>query len=394
MKTINNSAVITKVILLIIAFSFSYASSAYEKWQPGACSEVEWLDDENFYIMGISFNTSEKQYAVAEPGWRINDVGGQWFDFIFYIDNFYYPGTGNGYNEIYAITNLPSGAAGQAWRSYTWTPWNGCYLDEADVRMNANFDWIWNVPNGFWPKDVYYNPRPFLNPDGTLYFRTVVMHEFLHAVGLSHESGDLAHMVPVSFSGSDAGGFINDTYDQAYRVVPLPDDRQGLRDLYESSGTETDLSIATFWTDDRYDDEEAHHRTLCVPAKRDGFSSNQFSIFCASNGSRTEICSGDTIYVRYTLLNFGTSGKTFNINYWASFNAHLGSEDLKSSTTHSQYVASGSSHRLGKSFTFPSNATLDAEYHVIVEIEGVSGEDTDNNWIPMPGTLETASSCP
>lgn len=352
---------------LTIAFLLlAMPAHAYNKLSD-TCGEIQWSADKAFQIDYSSgdYDTAAKRDTIHDPGARIGAVGDQWFDFGTWV-NTTSVALDNGESEIW-ISNL----SGVVATYNVWYSMSTCYLIEADIRVNSDYSWI-SSDGGY----SYYDPGSYY------YFRHTHMHELLHVVGLNHDNSEFTYL------SSDYGAktlFTNRS--SSWRVEPLPDARTGLRDLYESSGSETDLAVANLWSDG------STMEYLCKPAEGSGWSSSQFDTYCATSPVINQACNGDSVYVRYAAMNYGTASKSMTIEFFFSTDRSYGS-DTKSSTTQTYTLGAGDSVRLGKIISVPAGLSSSTSYYILTRIVPHGGEEsTQNNWIPLRGQITTASSC-
>ena len=357
------------------------------------CTVVHWNGNPNFILDTSSgdFDTSAKVDALADVLDRIGAVGGAWIAPTYSTDPNLSPGLKNGESEIWFDSNLDHLGATSV---QTGGGDRDCELIEANIRFNpapGGDAWLWGVPT------VYYDPTSL---SGNKWFRPIALHELLHGMGLAHEIDAFAMMNYWDFAGGH-GPFTNRA--AAYMVEPLPDDREGLRALYGTAGTERDVAIINFYVnpyalqdsdgDGAYD--VAHMQKLCMPAKGSGWSSDVFGDFCATSPA-TSVCPGDSIYTRFTVMNFGTSGHTLDLEAWFSLDDQWSSSgDTRSASVRSQYVGASNSYRAGKTFVVP-NLTPLQWYYVIIRSSPLinPGEDsTQNNWMPLRGKIFVPLGC-
>ncbi len=357
------------------------------------CSQVSWYGNPNFILDTSSgdFDTSAKVDALADVLDRIGAVGGAWIDPTYSTDPNLSPGFYNEESEIWFDTNLDSLGATDIRTGYDD---RDCNIREVNIRFDptpGDDAWLWGVPGNF------YDPTSIA---GDRWFRPIALHELLHGMGFSHENDAFA-MMNYWYDELGHGPFTNRAAD--YMVEPLPDDREGLRALYGTSDTERDVAIINFFVDpddlrDPYENgsyDVAMMRKLCKPAKGSGWASDVFGDYCATSQT-TSVCPGDSIYTRFTVMNYGTSGHTLDLEAWFSLDDQWSSSgDTQSDSVRSQYVGADNSYRAGKTFVVPNLAPLHYYYVIIRSSPLINpGEDsTQNNWMPLRGKVWVPLGC-
>lgn len=341
--------------------------------------------------------------AMVDVTRRINNVGGQWFD---YLEPYLVTGGGytrqtsdninpNGFYEV-GMTNMAgTGASGSGGALVNLA---NCTIIEADVFLDTNTNWVFGVPELY--GDNYYAAGANVNVNGVSerYGRTVLLHELLHTLSLAHSNTTYSFMNQTNRPWSNRS--------EEKQVEPLPDDREGLRFLYGDNTTETDVAALVTWFAPNAAAPATGTR-LCNPSGGTGFSANLFAPTCgvvgAADGSTT-LCPGDTLYVRFALANYGTSSISVDPELWFSTNDWLDTSagvDVESPTVKAAVVLGVDEAALrGYTFEIPSTLAYDTDYFPIVHLNSgallATEESQQNNWIPLIDTIhiDTQANCP
>jgi len=336
---------------------------------------------------------------------RISTIGGHSFDFItpYGLSSAPYAmGVNglnqNGVNEVGAadLTSLGVGALGFG---PTLVDDVTCEILEADVFMEDTM-LTWYMPDYYGVK--FYDAGAYVDSGGARhwYGRPAVLHELLHTVGFEHSATSYAFMnynvFPWANRSSDAD-----------MIDPLPDDREGMRDLYGNADSLTDVGVLTTWYDSTHVNVgAAKGRLLCKPSSGVGYSPSKFDPTCGvdANGGDgpTDVCPGDNLYVRYALVNYGTTDVTLDEELWFSKNDNLNRTagyDVVSPTTVTAHLSSANgSYRWGRVYEVPSGLDWDTDYYPILWLDtaGLAERSDRNNWIPLRATIHVKpqASCP
>ena len=158
---------------------------------------------------------------------------------------------------------------------------------------------------------------------------------------------------------------------------------------------ETDLAVLNTWFDaGDLDNNAATQKRLCKPSLGDGYG-DIFGGWCGVNNDGswgdTEVCPDDILYVQYALANYGNTTLETTQELWFSTNDWLNTTagvDVQSPTIRYRTLNPEESFREGRIYYVPSTVEYDTEYYVIINVEtdGVE-ESTQNNWIPLRGTI-------
>jgi hypothetical protein len=385
-------------------------ASAYEIDTSSSCpSGYTYPTDRTltFYYTNIPASDEQFQFLVAGPAIadRISNIGAQYFDFItpYSVSTTTYAlgRTPNNLTEA-GVTDL-SGLAigtGAAPIGYTQTAYDDttCQIVEADIFMDDDTV-TWYVP-AHYGVPFYGAGMSVVSGGTTLYYaRGPFLHEMLHGLGFNHSDSSYSFMNYNVLPWANRG-------DEEDMVDPLPDDREGMRAFYGNSNTQTDLGVLMTWYSDQTSFKASLDKLLCAPSTGVDYSPSQFDPTCGvdatgASGS-TEVCPGDTLYVRYALVNYGNTDVTVDEELWFSLNDNLNRTaglDIVSPTTRAAHVSSANtSVRWGRRYAVPSGLNWDTDYYPIIWLDtaGVAERSDQNNWIPLRATIhiKPQASCP
>ena len=207
----------------------------------------------------------------------------------------------------------------------------------ADVLFNNQYTWTNDDPG--WTTGSPYN------------FNSVAIHEFGHVVGLDHEDRWLATM--------------NSKYHPFPHKIHA-DDMGGIRYLYSSSSTVTDLGV-TNWK------------------KTDGNVATAAQLV----SSPTAANSGQTISMEVTVENYSTATVTFNNRLYLSTNNIISSSDTPIGTYNGAYLSAGWLATWSYSVTIPFS-TPSGTYWLGICVDydsAVSESNEGNNCLAHPRTI-------
>jgi hypothetical protein len=385
----------------------------------GACPNgIRWASDQNLSINvanagAQAFAITDAMVDVAD---RIDQVGGQWFDYDdpYGVESGPYatPGAGdtngNGINEV-GLADLSSLTNVLA-MGPTEVDLTNCEITEGDVFLDSNAAWDFGVPDDGRPSDTCKTEDCYFDAAwthcasggkiescptevGVYWGRTIILHELGHTLGLAHSDHSY------SFMNYEIRPHTN--RDDAKRVEFLPDDREALRVLYGNGATEIDAAVTTTWYDptDVSNSGAAAAKRLCKPSTGVAYSPSIFDDYCgvdaAGNPGETKVCPGDNLYVRYALVNYGTVSLVVNEELWFSRNTWLdtvGGSDVVSPTAKpNRTLNPQSSYRMGRTFEVPSGLLWNKTYYPILFIDGAdlaTEESQQNNWIPLRARIK------
>ena len=275
------------------------------------------------------------------------------------------------------------------------TDWNvdaaTCNILEAHIAVKNPDVFAWRFTEPSFAGEAWYLAG-LDAPDGR-YFRIAYMHELLHAFGLAHSADGFAML--------NYGERPWANRPEGEKIKPLPDDIEGLRDLYPAATTRNEIAVLNTWFDPAVTSTGAYPAAfqffLCSPAIGTGWA-GMFDPLCAITSSAS-VCPGDTLYTRVAVANYGSDAVDVDMNLWLSTDDELDrGVDLPAAQTRSFSLGAQSSSQQGRVYTVPNTAAYDTDYFVIVEAEGtqqVAGGVSDD-WIPLRDTVHVlpAASCP
>ena len=205
----------------------------------------------------------------------------------------------NGQSEVWWTDTL-------AWPAACWIWWNGsCEIVEADMifRNTVNYTNSTSKSNLM---SYAGSARPF---------RTTAMHEFGHAMGLSHENGEYNIMgqdwdhihcngsTAVAYPGEDAIGAAMSVYGKV-------------------AGTWEDLGVVHWRRTGASGAYSTHARTRVLST-----GGSELSSFTAGGEPVYEVNKGQTVRLELTYENMGKSTKSAKIGYYVSTNDYISSSD-------------------------------------------------------------------
>ena len=257
-----------------------------------------------------------------------------------------------------------------------WTPTTddgNCAYLQTHLFVNEKYTWNFGVPADLTVDGKYSG--------GAYFFRSILLHEMGHALGLNHPETGYAvmdHGTKVWTRGKD----------DTLRVELLPDDIAGLRALYGNGGPrEFDISATNTWhlPATEYPDDNAnaaHQINICTVSSRgdDYFepTGTKETGFCGVNfdtGSKyppvsNRVCPGKDLQIRYALNNRSDQTVTTEEQVWLSLDDDLevngAAMDIKLTQTQSRTLMPGSG-RVGRHYTVDAG-TSDGEYRVYVRV--------------------------
>ncbi len=284
-----------------------------------------------------------------------------------------------------------------------WTPTTddgNCSYLQTHLYLRKSDTWNFEVP-----ADLAVDGK---SSGGAYFFRSILLHEMGHALGLSHPETGYAvmdHGTKVWTRGKD----------DTLAVELLPDDLAGLRALYGNGGArEFDISVTNTWylPETEYPDEPAAHQIkMCTVSSRgdDYFTptGTKETGFCGINfdkGSKyptvsNRVCPGKDLQIRYALNNRSDQTVITEEQIWLSQDDDLevngAAMDIELTQTRSWTLVPGSAS-IGRHYTVDAS-TPDGEYRVYVRVvpyDAATGaslwpNDTNqwNNSTRVPGTI-------
>ncbi|HET8935883.1 MAG TPA: hypothetical protein VFN67_20690 [Polyangiales bacterium] len=275
------------------------------------------------------------------------------------------------------------------------TFWNvnsaNCRILEAHIAIKNPDIFSWRFTEPSYAGEPWYMAG-LTSPDGR-YFRIAYVHELLHAFGLAHSADGFAML--------NYGDRTWANRPEPERIKPLPDDIEGLRELYPGGSTRTEVGLFNSWYDPTQLSSGAYPAAsqafLCAPSGGTGWA-GRFASLCAT-APVTQLCPGDTLYTRVAVANYGTDDVDVAMTMWLSQDDVLNtSADLAAPETRSFALGAQSSSQQGRVYSLPASAAFATEYTVIVK--AVATEQTaagsSSDWVPLRGKIRTLprSSCP
>jgi len=262
---------------------------------------------------------------------------------------------------------------------------NPCELGEAQILFPAVLQpdiskpggWFPNLPGFMWSFETpytrgvdYYDAGPSYGV-GFHWFRPSFLHELLHAFGLVHTKTMYAMM---NHAGS--GGFPWANRPSTDAVRPLPYDDYLLRTRYPATGSRWDVAVLGTGMEPPSDptSDAGDQIKLCSPSTGSGWASSYSSGTCGVYGKSdggAEVCSGATLYTRYTLANYSTGSVQITTTLSLSKDKNWDATDPVAGTPTGantvDYLAGSMSVTMARSWTAPA---LDpgVSYHPIVHI--------------------------
>ena len=324
----------------LMAISFNSLSAAYE-----TCNgrEQRWLKDKTtLYLNHISFpegSTYTQQTHDMIDEW--NNVKGSNFTFYTGVDNDNTAGLGNGRNEVYfssfAANTTTLGVTNIRSECY-WFFGNHWGYEETDIAINSDKDWTTGSYSGNGASNL-------------ISFKSVMLHELGHSLGLKHSNDDIAVMNSYYPNGGTVGYYEETT--------PLPDDRWGLKILYPDSSVGRDIAVSRFKTNENG------------------------GTWVNSYAGTTYKKSGDTISFEYTILNLGTTDESVPIRFYISNNRYISTYDTYVGST--TWTMPGYAQVTASKTIYIPNLTNGTYYigYLVDSSDNINEENEDNNQVSI-----------
>lgn len=348
-------------IFLLFSLLFSVRAQAFQYVYENS-KKYEWQNNESA-VFQISTNSlpegsTRRDGVVSEMGeWE--DVDGSDFNFR-YTSSSNSDGQfifGDGVSEIGFVSNASledvcEEAAACASVNTSWNLAYGYFIEEVDIIFaDDDGQYIYGLPSYITTQNYPYYQRVYVDGEYLGYFRGSVVHELGHALGLGHTS-DYGFMVGYAGNTTEHSG------SNPWR--PLPDDRQGIRDLYPSNSSETDMGLSNY---------ELRYSSY---ASLYDFQSNFIEY--------TGLCPGDSFEATKTTLNNGNSTVSVDAEYYFSGNSTISSSDIlvKSSTI---TVGAQNHYTNTTTLTVPSGTSYGTTYYVglIIDPDNTVSEKYGSN---------------
>lgn len=338
----------------VVTASTSVPARAY-RYMTTCCGDpVRHSSDATMKLISKSFPPGSRQrrdFEAAAAAW--SNIRGSWLDWKIESDD-----------DDSLCTHCDGSEAGffdraPDWGVLGWTSidvddvmcsWPLCDSDiqGADISFFVHdkdgtpYPWTWGAPHSAyyqrWPLNLQDRARsgdPNTAPPEPLFFRVVASHELGHAANLAHVSDGGARMEDRQPSG---GWFHQAPPDDM--VTPLADDQAGIRALYPTFATGSDLYLISWQDIDFSTDPDAgvdswptsasgtvEGDMLAYPADR---------VLRGGGRDRLEVWRGDTVDVRVCMGNQGPEDVDFDrvsgLEFYLSEDQIIGTDDARSST--------------------------------------------------------------
>lgn len=382
-------------ILLLSALGTVPPAQAYTPRTFSGCTPITWATQPRVVVHVSEFagpDLFQNIINLAQLTDAMNDVHGEfnvmgataaWVSgFEISTDPFVYKSWFGG-----AIPTIHVGFTSSATANPGSTFWDvdaNCNIVEAHIQFQDPYVFGWTFTDPSANGQAYYDTA-LTNLTGQRYFRISYVHELLHAFGLSHS--------PDSYSMLNYGDrpYANRGVDD--RVRPLPDDVEGMRDLYPLGGARAEVAVLNTWFDPAVTSggnyPAAFQGRLCKPSRGNAWNADRFADVCGlMNGvdGSTTVAAGQTLRTRFALANYSTDAVNVVASLYFSTDDTWDALDTVSTTTHSFSTSANVSTVQGRTWTVPSLAPGD--YYVIARVEatlpwGVVLTD----WIPLRGQV-------
>jgi hypothetical protein len=224
------------------------------------------------------------------------------------------------------------------------------------------------------------------------YFRPVLLHELLHAFGLSHSASTTA------FMNYGQRPWINRPPEKM--ITPLPDDLAALRHLYPAPGDvyrvaflNTALNKSAPVSDSGAGTQEA----LCHPSGGTTYAPNLFAsgTYACAKSPVFQVCAGGQVYGVYSLANYSTKDMQVVVGAWFSTDDVWGWNDHESADYDQYVIPAGQTVLIGDHWTMPSmqvgTQQVRTIMRVIAEYDSPTppAESVTTDWLPLDGTVTT-----
>jgi hypothetical protein len=385
----------TACALALLATSSFNPAHAYTPRTFAGCTPITWATQPKVVLHTSEFagpdffqnlaNLLQLSDAMNDVHDQFNLVGAtaaQVTAFEVSADPFVYTSWfGGGTPTIHVgFTSDPTAAPGAT----TWDVDALCNIVEAHIQFKDPFVFGWTFSDPSAHNEDYFDAA-LTNGAGDRYFRISYVHELLHAFGLAHSDS--------TFSMLNYGDrpWANRSVDD--RIRPLPDDVEGLRDLYPLAGVRREVAVLNTWFDPSVTSTgtypAANQARLCKPSLGTVWNADLFADVCGLTNNlagSTTVAAGQTLRTRFAFANYSTERVDVVASLYFSSDDVWDAADVASVTTRSFTASASGSSQQGRTWTVP---TLNAgTYNVIVRVEATTTSGVVlTDWIPLRGTV-------
>ncbi len=273
-----------------------------------------------------------------------------------------------------------------------------CTNTEAHVAFKKTYTWVFGTPATTDVDGKYF--------DGGYSFRSVLLHEVGHAVGLAHPPDEYAVMANGTKAWTRGPG-------EVPQVELLPDDLRGIVALYGNGGARNfDVSVTNTWFlplghPDNNANDALQTQNCKVSARASAYAPPEDEEVSCGVGATNDVCPGAYVQLRYTINNKSTETLDMVEQVWFSLDDDLevngAAMDAKSPDERNSTVNAESSATMGRVFRVPAG-TPNGQYRVFARVvpystSGVSrwpdDEDKWNNSILVRSFIDVdTNACP
>lgn len=375
----------------------------------GCNEDVRWTRDPVFMIRQEFLPPVGRQAAlpaVRDVIQSVADVDGSWISPQLGVDERggLLPHIWDGQNDIYYLPRIeilrdfiPPDLKGLA---LVLAHTGECKIIGADLLVTVSPFWEYDGPRE--RGETYHDAGVCAGgqadgegcgaaPESADFFRTVLLHELLHGMGLAHNSEQYSYL--------NYGRFPWSSNPLATQIEPLPDDRLALRDVYSGPGAERDVAVLSTWLDhdDVFDDGgpgAARQKLLCRPSAGANIDPDPFAEECGISVDDDPVCPGDRVFLRYALANYGTADERVREELWFRGSSFV--VPVRSLDSYASDLVASTSELRERSFTvpaLPTHSPFGGSYWLEIRAvtEGAPAEESlANNEMPQ-GRVRIAS---